>query len=201
MATSAFAQEQQLYTNNAETQALPDAAGNNGGVAGFGYPIELVNSGEVELKFGSLTNKCQELEFGTYVNKNTAALVEALLVSGQFECDNPWFLATPSAATVVFTGPNTVTIKNLKLLELVESVGLKCTFATAAAGIKGVWANVGAVVVEEELGSNVAFNKAKLVGTGTGCPTEGELTGTFAVETYLQAGGSVFDTEQVFYGT
>jgi len=187
MAASAFAQEQQLYTNNAETQALPDAAGNNGGTAGFGYPIELVNSGELELKAGTLVNKCQEGELDTYLNKNTEALVEAIFVAGQFECDNPTLLATPSAGKAVFTGASTVTVKSLKFLVLPVGTALKCTFAEPAAGIVGVWANVGAVAVEEELGSNVTFTKVKLVGTGTECPKEGELTARFAVETYLQS--------------
>jgi hypothetical protein len=200
--TAVSASAGQFWTNAAKTQALPDAAGNNGGTVGYGYPIELVNSGELELKSTGLTNKCQEGEVDTYVNKNTTTLAEALVVAGQFECDNPTSLATPSAATAVFTGVSTVTVKNLKFVILPLGTALKCVFETNAAGIAGVWANVGAVGVEEELGSNVTFTKVKLFSTSTGCPTEGELTGKFAAETYLQAQGvgSVFNTEQVFYG-
>jgi hypothetical protein len=197
--SNAVADPNLFYTNSAETQALPDAQGNNGGVKGFGYPVEFVNSGNLTLTATNFSNTCTEGELDTYLNHNTETLVDAALVAGQFECEFPTYLATPSLADAVFKGTSEVVVKELKFL--VQAAGANCTFTTPAAGIKGTWANVAKG--EEELGSTVEFSAVSLTGSGTGCPTTGTLTAKFAAETFLQAEvpESAFDTEQVFYGT
>jgi hypothetical protein len=212
-AASASADRNQFYTAAGETQLLPDAEGQPAasfGVAGFGYPIELVNSGNLKLEAlgGLFKNECTEGEIDTYLNKNSEAanLVEAVLVAGQFECENYTILATPSAAKAVFAAAALeATVTGLKFVVETGATGAtKCEFVTPVAGVKGVWVNKGAVVTEEELGSTLTFTKVKLTGVtlaGT-CPAEGELTAKFGVETYLQtAPAQPFDTEQVFYGT
>jgi hypothetical protein len=198
-ASNALAADPNLfYTNNAETQALPDAQGNNGGVKGFGYPIEFANSGNLKLTATGFSNTCEEGELDTYLNHNTEALVDAMLVGGQFECEFPTFLATPSTADAVFKGANEVVVKELKFL--VQVGAANCVFTTPVAGIKGTWTN--AVGGEEGLGSTIEFSAVTLSGSGTGCPTSWTLTAKFGAETFLQAEvpESAFDTEQVFYG-
>jgi hypothetical protein len=199
VSSNALADPNLFYTNSAETQALPDAQGNNGGVKGFGYPVEFGNSGNLTLTATGFSNTCTEGELDTYVNHNTEALVDAALVGGQFECESPTYLATPSTADAVFKGANEVVVKELKFL--VQVGPANCVFSTPAAGVKGTWAN--AANGEEELGSTVEFSAVTLTGTGTGCPPSGTLTAKFGAETFLQAEvpESVFDTEQVFYGT
>ncbi|HEV2945485.1 MAG TPA: hypothetical protein VGX26_10270 [Solirubrobacteraceae bacterium] len=193
----------------ANSITLNDAAGvtswAGGWVAGFGFPMELVNSGNLKLEATGFKNECTEGDIDTYLNHNSEALnlVEASIVAGQFECENETVLATPSGANAVFAAAALeLTVSNLKFIVAVGEK-TKCEFRTPPAGIKGTWVN--AVGGEEELGSTVKFSKAALIGValeGT-CPTAGELTGTFGAETFQQSEGlgqAPFDTEQVFYG-
>jgi len=187
---------------------LPDAAGvtswAGGWMTGYGYPIEFINSGSLTLTATGFSNTCTEGEIDTYLNHNSEALniVEAAIVAGQFECENPTVLATPSGANAVFApAALEATVSNLKFMVAVGEK-TKCEFKTPAAGITGKWKN--AIGGEEEVGSTFTLSKAKLIGVtleGT-CPTSGELSGTFGAETFLQGGpaGGVFDREQVFYG-
>jgi len=186
---------------------LPDAAGvtswAGGWVAGFGYPIELVNSGNLTLTATGFSNTCTEGEIDTYLNHNSEPLniVEAAIVAGQFECENATVLATPSGANAVFAAAAAeATVSNLKFMVAVGEK-TKCEFRTPPAGIKGAWVN--AIGGEEEVGSTIKFVKAGLIGVsleGT-CPTSGELSGTFGAETFMQANpaGGAFDREGVWY--
>jgi hypothetical protein len=195
----------------AKSFVLPDAAGVStvpgGWVTGFGYPVELVNSGNLKLEATGFKNECTEGEVDIYLNHNSEALnvVEAAIVAGQFECENPTVLATPSGANAVFAAATAeATISNLRFLVTIGKE-LKCEFKTEPAGVIGAWENkLGG---EEGLGSTLKLTKVKLKGVtleapaGSECPKVGELTGTFAAETFTQEDPAEepFDTEEVVY--
>ncbi|HWY90504.1 MAG TPA: hypothetical protein VNY31_07505 [Solirubrobacteraceae bacterium] len=200
-ATSALARTA-FYQEKPTTKLLPDAASNNG-IAGYGYPIEFVNSSELKLEATGFSNPCAEGEIDTYLNHNTAVAgkaVEASLVAGQFECANPTFLATPSTATAVFeeTG-NKFTVKGLKFLVSVGAAN--CVFETPETGVKGTWTNAVATA-EEGLGSTIALSGVELESKSGGiCPKIGKLTATFGAETFTQTDpeNTAFDSERVVY--
>src|ERR1700730_6009120 len=205
MATSAWAGPQ-LSTDNTRTTLLRDV---NATPAHQPDALELVNNGNVELavEIAGLhkTIGCTEIEIGSTVLSNTNTLAKLALPLGIAEGDNckvgtsnvPTYFdtlatgavgnaANGNVASITVTEPKAgeliATINDLKLSHNVPGIGF-CTGDLN--GIKGTITNVATGFVEEQTPNlNVQFTKAKVPITGvTGCPTEGEFTGNFVLET------------------
>jgi hypothetical protein len=167
--------------------------------------FEFVNNGNVELvtKVGTIT--CTEIEFGTTVLKaeNPINLAVPFGVAEGDEC-NTGGANVPTYFNTLATGPvgnsangnvakvsvtevggvKTATISDLKFTQKLPVIGF-CTGNLN--GLTGTVANgVGALVEEKTPNANVQFTKIKVSVTssgGVGCPTEGELTANFFLET------------------
>jgi hypothetical protein len=166
--------------------------------------MEIVNDGGVELKTSAGIITCTEVELGGTVVSNTAALAKIALPFGAAEGDSctvgasnvPTYFdtlatgavgnaANGNGASITATEPSAgeliATINDLKLSHKVPGIGF-CT--SNLDGIKGTITNVVAEFVEEKTPNlNAQFTKAKVPIEGTGCPTEGEFSANFLLET------------------
>jgi hypothetical protein len=192
----------QLWADKTRTTLLRDV---NTTPAHQPDALELANNGNVELKTTPGTITCGEVELGSTVVSNTAALAKLALPFGVAEGDNcnvsglnvPTYFDTLAAgpvgnaangnvASITFTEPKagevTATLTDLKLSHNIPGIGF-CT--SNLSGIKAPVTNVMAGFVEENPPNlNVQFTKVKVPITGvTGCPAEGEFTGNFFLET------------------
>jgi hypothetical protein len=172
---------------------------------------EFVNSGDIVLKSsGGLLNPtitCKEIEFGGAVVSNTEALAELSVASGVAEQD----LCTDESGTQVHTlfdtlangavgsatagkvasvtvegaaEPFTAVVHNLSWSFNDTKLGTTVWCTGNANGITGKVTNSkGPFTEEAEPNLKVKFEEAKVTVTGTGCPTEGKITGTFFLET------------------
>jgi hypothetical protein len=83
-------------------------------------------------------------------------------------------ITNPAVGDITLTTGGVGTIASATFVSDIPAVGLTCHFSSGSLGIS--WNSTG-----------VAVSKGALAGTGTGCPTKGEITGSFTLAAGAEA--------------